>query len=155
MTVRAYRLSRTSRNATAFTGGGAYKYGGRWNSPGTRVVYASATLSLAMLEVLAHLDDYSVLVRSYSFFAIDIPQDVITSWGESDLPSGWDSAAVTGASQLAGDSWAGENLSAVLSVPSVVVKHERNYVLNPLHRDFSKLTIHEPESLNIDSRLFK
>ena len=108
-----------------------------------------------MLEVLAHLDDYSVLVSSYSFFAIDIPRDLITIRDEPDLPSGWDSAAVTGASQLAGDSWVGENRSAVLSVPSVVVKHERNYVLNPLHRDFAKLTIHEPESLNIDSRLFK
>lgn len=108
-----------------------------------------------MLEVLAHPDDYSVLVSSYSFFAIDIPRDLITIRDEPDLPSGWDSAAVTGASQLAGDSWVGENRSAVLSVPSVVVRHERNYVLNPLHRDFDKLTIHEPESLDIDSRLFK
>jgi RES domain-containing protein len=39
------------------TGTGAYKNGGRWNTPGHYAVYTSGNLSLAMLEVVVHVDD--------------------------------------------------------------------------------------------------
>ena len=39
-----------------FDGEGAYRYGGRWSSPGTRLVYTSEHQSLAMLEYFVHLD---------------------------------------------------------------------------------------------------
>ena len=77
--VRAFRLTRTSRVSSALTGEGAGKYGGRWNSPGTRVVYASGSLSLAILEIMVHLDDYATLVGSYSFIPMGIPSSLITA----------------------------------------------------------------------------
>ena len=54
---RAYRIVREKFAATAFTGEGAALTGGRWNSPGTHVVYTSATASLAALETLRQRSD--------------------------------------------------------------------------------------------------
>ena len=47
-----WRIDKPGRKA--FTGEGARRYGGRWNSPGTAVVYLSAHLSLAALEIMVH-----------------------------------------------------------------------------------------------------
>ncbi len=47
-----YRLA--SRLYAADNAEGARIYGGRWNRPGTPVIYTSATRSLAALEVIVH-----------------------------------------------------------------------------------------------------
>ncbi len=153
MTVRAFRLTRTDRVRTAMTGEGAGTYGGRWNSPGTRVVYASSSLSLAMLEIMAHLDDYATLVESYSFIPLEIPSELITVLDRK--PAGWSSNPPGTASQRAGDAWVSSRESAVLSVPSVVAPEERNYVLNPLHPDFGRIEVGRPRKLPFDRRLIK
>lgn len=54
--AKAWRIVKRSHASSAFDGEGAWRYGGRWNSPGTRVVYCSANLSLAALETLVHLN---------------------------------------------------------------------------------------------------
>ncbi len=46
----AWRLTKTRFLPTAWDGEGARRSGGRWNSTGTAVVYASSTLSLALVE---------------------------------------------------------------------------------------------------------
>ena len=53
---RAWRMVKEKHAATASDGEGAWLFGGRWNSRGTRGVYTSATLSLAALESLVHLN---------------------------------------------------------------------------------------------------
>lgn len=55
MKRRAWRLVKQKHAATAFDGDGARLFGGRWNAPGSRVIYTSTTLSLAALEILVHL----------------------------------------------------------------------------------------------------
>ena len=65
--IRAFRLCKTKHLATAFTGEGARLNGGRWNSPGNSVVYTSASLSLATLEVLVHLEDPEPFTRLFSW----------------------------------------------------------------------------------------
>jgi RES domain-containing protein len=135
------------------TGQGAATYGGRWNSPGTRVVYASASLSLAMLEIMVHLDDYATLVASYSFIPLDLPSELIVTLGRR--PAGWNSNPPSAGSQRAGDAWASSLQSAVLSVPSVMAPEERNYLLNPRHPDFRRIRIGKPAKLPFDRRLIK
>ena len=54
--IRLYRVLRRTYARTPFDGEGAYRYGGRWSSPGTRLSYASEHQSLAMLEYCVHLD---------------------------------------------------------------------------------------------------
>ena len=59
--------------AQAFAGEGARLYGGRWNSRGVSVVYAAGSQSLAVLEMLVHLDAADLL-QSYVLFAVKIDE---------------------------------------------------------------------------------
>ena len=54
--MRFWRICRLRYTAQAATGEGARLYGGRWNSRGVRVVYASATLALAAIETFVNLE---------------------------------------------------------------------------------------------------
>ena len=54
-----------------------------------------------------------------------------------------------------GDQWLKEARSAVLLVPSVVVRLEWNALVNPVHPDAAKLTISTPEKVVWDKRLFE
>jgi RES domain-containing protein len=51
-----------------------------------------------------------------------------------------------------GDDWVNSARSALLALPSVITG-ETNYLINPAHRDFRKITIGPPEPFNLDSRL--
>src|ERR1700739_4951597 len=53
--MEAWRITRARKSAEALSGEGARIYGGRWNSPGIRMVYTAGSRSLAILEILAHL----------------------------------------------------------------------------------------------------
>ena len=52
-----------------------------------------------------------------------------------------------------GDQWLASGQSCILEVPSVIVPHESNYILNPKHPDFSSIQIGDPIDLDIDQRL--
>ena len=53
-----------------------------------------------------------------------------------------------------GDSWVRERRTAVLVVPSVVARRERNVLLNPQHAEFKKIVAGSPEPVVWDARLF-
>ncbi|HEY9594614.1 MAG TPA: RES family NAD+ phosphorylase [Spirochaetia bacterium] len=155
MTIKAFRLTKTSRASSAFTGEGARAYGGRWNSPGQRVVYTSSSLSLAVLEIMVHLGDYSTLLRSYTYIPVEIPSDLVSTCDPASLPTGWNDAAPSVASQLVGDSWIADQRSVVLAVPTVLVPDELNYLINPDHPDFHRISIGSAHELVVDPRLIK
>jgi RES domain-containing protein len=52
--VRFWRLDAERHAATWNTGEGSFRVGGRWNSPGTRAIYASLDPATATLEVAVH-----------------------------------------------------------------------------------------------------
>ena len=54
-----------------------------------------------------------------------------------------------------GDDWVADLQVPVLKVPSVVSPNEFNYLLNPLHPDFSRVFIRKPETLVWDRRLIE
>lgn len=153
--LKAFRVTPHDRVESAFSGEGARKYGGRWNSVGTRVIYCSSTLSLAMLEIIAHLDDYASLMDNYSYVPLDIPGELIEMVQPKQLPLGWNSPSPTTGSQHHGDNWVTENRSVALAVPSVIVPDEYNFVLNPLHPDFGRVVVGQTKRLDVDHRLFK
>jgi RES domain-containing protein len=149
--MRVFRLCRSAY--PAYDGEGARRAGGRWNSRGVRVLYMSENRSLAVLEILVHLS--GTLPDKYLLGAADIPDDlVIETVADQDLPDKW--STLTPPEQIVtrrlGDGWAEGQRSAVLSVPSVIVG-ERNYVLNPVHRDFPRIEFAEPEPFRFDLRL--
>ena len=121
----------------ALDGEGARLYGGRWNSPGTPLVYAATHLALALLEQLVHVSP-ARLPESFRAFAVDLPDGTATEHGEPD--AALDDIEAT---REAGDRWAASLRSAALLVPSAIVPArlepaailttERNVLLNPRH----------------------
>jgi len=53
--MRLWRIEKSIFAQEVRSGNGARIYGGRWNSPGRPAIYCAGSLSLAMLEVLAHV----------------------------------------------------------------------------------------------------
>jgi RES domain-containing protein len=117
------------------------------------VVYTSATLSLAALEVLVHLDrrdapDDLVAV------AAEIPDEVTRRTIEvSELPSTWRRYPAPPALADLGTAWAQAGRITVLVVPSALVPAEANYLLNPAHEAFPAIRVLPPEPFRFDPRL--
>lgn len=151
---RVWRLCKRRYAASAFDGEGARRYGGRWNPPGLRVVYTSETISLAALEALVHVDPPEA-PEDLVVTSVDIPDDIgVTDLAARMLPRTWRSTPAPERLQQLGASWVRAARTAVLSVPSVVVPQERNYLLNPAHPDFARIQIGRPKPFSIDPRLY-
>lgn len=136
----------------AFDGEGARRYGGRWNSPGTPVVYVSDTRSLCLLEVLAGLGSVKP-VQSYVLIPVTFDDSLVLPVQPNDLPSAWRQSPPAPYTQGIGDEWADQVRSAILRVPSAIVPEEFNYLLNPAHPDFGRVQIGHLQDFTIDSRL--
>jgi RES domain-containing protein len=54
-----------------------------------------------------------------------------------------------------GTDWATRGTTAVLAVPSAVIPSERNYLINPAHRDFAKIRLEAPHAFSFDARLLR
>lgn len=141
---------------------GAHAAGGRWNSPGHYVVYASGNISLAILELLVHVDDgEQARELPLAYHSITFPPDALALLTDEDVPGDWESRPETAASQMVGDEWLESRSSVVLAVPSVItparhryVPEYMNYMINPLHPDFGKaIEVGEILDLALDSRL--
>jgi RES domain-containing protein len=151
---QVYRVLRKAFARSPLDGEGAYLYGGRWSSPGTRLAYTSEHQSLAMLEYFVHLD------------ADDAPLDLVlvTARIPDDLPK--ESAAIEkllsnwrrfpAPPELAGigDEFVRKAERCILVVPSALVPHENNWLLNPQHPSFRKIAVSAPERLSYDRRMF-
>ncbi|MGH7857478.1 MAG: RES family NAD+ phosphorylase [Candidatus Binatia bacterium] len=148
-----WRICARRHARAAYSGAGAKLTGGRWNPRGTAVVYTSATLSLAALELLVHLDP-DTLPDDLVAVPAEIPDSVaIDRLEERTLPRDWRSYPAPDALADLGLGWIKAGKFAVLAVPSVVVPKERNYLLNPGHSDFAKIRIGDAEWFHLDPRL--
>lgn len=147
----AWRLTKTKYLPAAWDGEGARKAGGRWNAPGVAVVYASGSLSLALVEVLVHLS--SEILPAYSAVPIEFDESLVTAIAAAHMPKSWKDSPPPAATQAIGSEWVAAARSAVLRVPSVVVPGEFNFLLNPAHRDFARVRIGAPMAFPFDPRL--
>jgi RES domain-containing protein len=137
--------------ATAFSGEGARRYGGRWNRKGIGLVYTAESLSLAMLEML--VQDQPPRAR-YTAIPADIPTGVAIEWIEpGSLPADWREPPALETLRALGGDWIARRSSAVLAVPSAVIPEETNFLLSPAHPDFAKIEIQPPRDLATDLRL--
>jgi RES domain-containing protein len=150
--MKAWRITKQNHARTAFSGEGARLYGGRWNSPGVPVVYVAESQSLAVLEVLVHLDA-PALLEKYVFLEADFNASLVIDLDRSSVPKNWQSDPVPEAIQAIGDRWILSGDSAVLRVPSVLVPGESNFLLNPRHPDFGNIGISRPHAFRFDPRL--
>jgi RES domain-containing protein len=150
----AWRIVKRRYASAAFDGEGARRFGGRWNSPGTAVVYVSESRALALLEVLAGLRSVTPL-PAYAMISATFDEALVRAIDPRALPSEWRNGLPHPSIQQIGDEWAARLESAVLRVPSVLVPQEYNYLLNPKHPAFSRITIGQPEDVTIDPRLVR
>lgn len=146
-------VSRLCRpNVASFDGGGGLIRSGRWHEKGHRVVYAASSEALAVLEILVHLSSVTE-IPLYKCVKAAIPDELIVDVRDAGgLPRDWN-ATVPAAARRIGTAWLKVQRAAVLSVPSVVVPREYNYVINPAHPDFSRIDISEPLDFELDARL--
>ena len=140
-----YRLCKAVYSA--LDGEGARLWGGRWNSAGRPMVYAAASPSLAVLEVLVHLDlPAELLPDDLRLLTVDIPDDVAKRALEP-------SPKEDDACRAAGDAFLDVGDALALLVTSVIVPQERNVLLNVRHPDMSRVTISHSEPFQFDPRL--
>jgi RES domain-containing protein len=136
------------------TGEGARLYGGRWNSRGVRVVYASTSLSLAVVETFVNLAP-NLLPTDLMSVEVQTPEDLeIATLALDDLPAEWHKTRDESLRHF-GDEWIRRGKTAGLLVPSAVIRGEWNVLFNPAHRDFAKVSFGEPEIFAFDARMFR
>lgn len=147
-----YRLVPLKYSATAFSGEGAFLTGGRWNSPGVRVVYTTSSVALAVLEVLAYRKAKKPLTPR-QLYSVTLQETRVCRLRPDELPEDWNSYPHPESTQLLGDAWVRAGKTVGLAVPSVLAPPEVNVMLNAEHPDFSSLEIEGPELFPIDPRL--
>jgi len=150
--VLLYRVASIRYKNSTLSGIGAEKVGGRWNLPGTRAVYCSENVSLALLEYYVNSKNASILPSHILVAKISIPDDFEIN-ELAELPEEWNNSPYTNMSAKIFSELAKSRDFFALKVPSAVVPIEYNYVLNPLFKDFSKVEIVEFVTLNLDERL--
>ena len=126
--MRIWRLCRAPYAAEAFSGEGARRFGGRWNSLGVPMVYASTSLPEG---------------------------EPARTLRPADLPSAWWADSVAAAIRDLGDAWISARSSLALLVPSVPIRAEWNVLVNPLHPRIAELQIDPPQPFVFDARMFR
>jgi len=145
--VQAFRLCR--HDHTVLGAGGLY-VDGRWRRNGSRIVYTASTISLALLEVRVH---HETAPLGWVVVEMMLPDGLIESIDSGSLPTDWPDHRQT--TQKHGEDWLQSRRSALLSVPSAIVRSERNFILNPLHAEFTKIQVKPAVPFPIDPRLFR
>ena len=152
MIVRSWRIVKAKYARTAFSGAGAKISGGRWNSPGTGVIYTAGSISLGSLEMLVHLGSKDVL-RHYVTFELSFEEALVRRIPAAELPRSWWNPRAPAVCQSVGDEWVRSSDSPVLALPSAIVRTEWNYLLNPAHPDFPEIEIAPAQPVRLDKRL--
>jgi RES domain-containing protein len=153
--TRVYRILRKPYAKKPLDGEGAWRFGGRWSSAGTRLAYTAGHLSLAMIEYFIHIDP------------ADLPRDLVVVTAEvpaavsraailpKQLPANWRQTPAPPELAQFGDRFARDRGAAILIVPSALAPAESNWLINPQHPDFAKIRLHPIEDFEYDPRFFR
>lgn len=143
--IHVYRLVKRKCLPQAFDGEAARLHGGRWNSQGSACVYCAGSRSLAMLEALLQLGNAGV-TQHYALLELEIPRHHILNARGDTLPPDWRDHPAPPSAAAFGDAWLASGQSLALAVPSAIVPHEFNYLLNALHPAFPAIAALARES---------
>lgn len=149
--LRAFRIGDPDGKYPIYDAAGSKLFPGRWHSTGTPILYTSEHYSTALLEKLAR--GTGSLPPNQHFIEITIPNgtsyEVLTP---HQLP-GWDERSGN-VSRAFGDRWYREKRSALLIVPSMVARMDRNILINVDHADARGIVHDLPTPVWWDQRLF-
>ncbi len=150
-----WRICKARYAATAFSGLGAEKSGGRWNHKGERMVYASSSLSLAALELFVHLEPLLMPRDLRAVSAIIPDRATVEELTARDLPKNWRRYPAPAGLRKIGSRWLHEMRSLLLVVPSAVNPEERNILINPLHPEAATIHGIRTKPFRFDPRMWK
>jgi len=151
--ILGWRLDRSDFAPSWDSGEGAYRFGGRWNSKGRRVVYASLDASTSILEVAVHK----------TFKALDTVPHVLTAFvvadrskihivQPADVPNAnWLRPGIPSAGQQAHGNQLLEQHAFVV-LPSAVSTHCWNIIFDPAKAAGGYVQIFQ-EPFALDTRL--
>jgi RES domain-containing protein len=151
-----YRIAKSMQRTQDFSGIGAFKNGGRWNSKGTYMLYTSMNSSLAYLEALVHFNEPDIPPNLY-ITAIEIKKGdaLLYQLPDNKYPVNWQMQDNL-ENKMMGDKWMRENKFLVFKVRSAINPSEYNFLLNPLYPRFHDMVaVKSIQQLNIDTRLIK
>ncbi len=150
--IRLFRIARTAR-INDLTGEGARLYGGRWSRKGDAALYTSESRALAAMEYLVHLPPV-LAPPDLSMREFELPEDVsISDVPVTTLPPDWKTSPPLDTTMEIGSNWLQAKSSLLLKVPSVIVEHETNVLMNPYHPEFEKVRALPPQLFVFDARL--
>ena len=151
--IKAYRIVKSKWANAAFDGEGAKRYGGRWNSKGVACVYLANSISLAMLEILVHVNQQN-MIKNYTLFELEIPIKQIQGLDQSVLPQNWNTDPAPKETATIGDQWLQNTSKLALALPSCIVPMENNYLINIHHAGFKSIVQQAKQvPFEFDSRL--
>ncbi len=153
--MQIWRICRAPYAAEAFTGEGARRFGGRWNSRGVPMVYASTSLALAALELFVHLEPGQAPSDLVYLSAMMPEGEPARALQPAELPPDWWTDKGLAATRDLGDAWIRSRSSLAMTAPSVPIRAEWNVLVNPLHPRISELGIGPPQPFVFDARMFQ
>jgi RES domain-containing protein len=149
--LTCFRIGDPNGEHPIYDSEGARLYPGRWNTAASPLIYASEHYSTAMLEKLVHAN--AVLPPNQHYVRITIPNGVSYEVFQTAKHPGWDGKSED-ICKAFGKAWCLEQRSAILLVPSIPARLERNILINPAHSDAVKITHEMPEPVWWDDRLY-
>jgi RES domain-containing protein len=152
--MQIWRICRAKFAAEAFTGSGARRFGGRWNSPGVPMVYASRSLALAAMELFVHLEPNQQPDDLVSIAATLPEGEPARRLEPGRLPRGWWKDDFEPLRAI-GDKWIREKSGLAIEVPSAALRVEWNVLVNPLHPAIAEIQVEEPQAFRFDARMFR
>ena len=149
--MEVYRIARTPFSHALKASGIA----GRWNKDREEVLYASASRSLASLEMLVHQGKqkphltFRIMVLSLSPKA-----SLMRTISIEELPRNWRKLSAYARLQDLGSAWYNSFETPILKVPSVVIPQEFNYIIHTNHPALaSSVSLLRTEPFYWDDRL--
>lgn len=148
--MHIYRIGDPDGRFPVFSAEGARRTGGRWHEAGQAVIYTSEHYSTALLEILVRLGE---MPPNQHYVEVTIPAGTACEELDEAHVPGWD-ADNYAASRAFGSRWFEEARSAILIVPSVIARLDRNVLIHTLHPDFAGIEARRERPIWWDSRQF-
>lgn len=149
--IKVYRISKC-QYIDDLQGTGAASYAGRWHSKGTHILYTASSASLALLESVVHIA--SIPIIDYCMLCLEIPDEKIATIDIEQLPVNWYANPAPAALGMIGDNFIKKNEHFALQLPSAIMPEENNILINPAHKDFTKVKVVYRRIVPIDKRFF-
>ena len=147
-----YRLTK-EKYKDELSGRGAELYGGRWNNKGYQIIYTGESRALCTTEIAVHIP-LGIVPQDYFLQSIQLPNLKLYEIQQQSLDRDWRNFPHEISTKLVGDNFIKENRFLIMKVPSAVIQDEYNYLINPNHKQYSKIKLLKVEPFKFDNRLF-